>query len=105
MIEAMSTGTPVVGWRCGSVPEVIDEGITGFVVSSMDEATAAIDRVAGLSRLGVRAQFLERFTARRMAADYCDIYEKRLSSMAAAQKPYQESAIEQYGPTSTLLDK
>jgi glycosyltransferase involved in cell wall biosynthesis len=84
MIEAMSTGTPVVGWRCGSVPEVIDDGITGFVVSSMDEATAAIHRAAGLSRVSVRSRFLERFTARRMAADYCDIYEQLLSFRATA---------------------
>jgi glycosyltransferase involved in cell wall biosynthesis len=80
----MSTGTPVVGWRCGSVPEVIDDGITGFVVSSMDEATAAIHRAAGLSRVSVRSRFLERFTARRMAADYCDIYEQLLSFRATA---------------------
>jgi glycosyltransferase involved in cell wall biosynthesis len=79
MIEAMSTGTPVVGWRCGSVPEVIDDGITGVVVSSMDEAAVAINHVAGLSRARVRSRFLERFTARRMAADYQEVYEALLA--------------------------
>jgi glycosyltransferase involved in cell wall biosynthesis len=84
MIEAMSTGTPVVGWRCGSVPEVIDDGVTGFVVNSMESATAAIHRVSTLSRLGVRSRFLERFTAKRMAADYCNVYERLLSIGVAA---------------------
>ena len=84
MIEAMSTGTPVVGWRCGSVPEVIDDGVTGFVVSSMDEAAAATSRVAALNRTRVRSRFLERFTARRMAADYYDVYERLLNISAAS---------------------
>jgi glycosyltransferase involved in cell wall biosynthesis len=83
MIEAMSTGTPVVGWHCGSVPEVIDDGITGFVVHSIEQAAAAIRRVESLNRFRVRLRFLERFTAKRMAADYCQVYEGLLSSSVA----------------------
>ena len=79
MIEAMSTGTPVIAWGCGSVPEVIDEGVTGYIVSSVDEAVKAISKATGLSRARVRSRFLERFTASRMAFDYCDVYERLLN--------------------------
>jgi hypothetical protein len=63
---------------------VIDDGVTGFVVNSMENAAAAIRRVSSLSRLQVRSRFLERFTAKRMAADYCDVYERLLSIGAPA---------------------
>ena len=74
MIEAMACGTPVIAWSRGSVPEVIEEGISGFIVSSEAEAVAAIDRVRHLDRRRVRAAFNRRFTARRMARDYVDSY-------------------------------
>jgi glycosyltransferase involved in cell wall biosynthesis len=74
MIEALACGTPVVGWRNGSVPEVIDDGVTGFVVESVEEAARAVGRVAGLSRHTCRAVFEERFDAARMARDYLDVY-------------------------------
>ena len=54
MIEAMACGTPVIAWRSGSVPEVIEDGVTGFVVDSIDEAVQAVERVAGLSRHACR---------------------------------------------------
>ena len=75
IIEAMACGTPVVAFRCGSVPELIDNGITGFVVDSHDDALGAIARLAVVDRHAVRSQFEQRFTARRMAADYLRIYE------------------------------
>jgi glycosyltransferase involved in cell wall biosynthesis len=75
MIEAMACGTPVVAFRHGSVPEIIDEGVTGFVVDSEAEAVAALSRVGSLDRTKVRAQFEKRFSARRMAEDYVRIYE------------------------------
>ena len=68
MIEAMACGTPVIAFRRGSVPEVIDKGVSGFVVENEDEAVAAIKRIGELDRRRVRAAFEQRFTARRMAA-------------------------------------
>ena len=80
MIEAMACGTPVIAFRRGSVPEVIDEGVTGFIVDNEDEAVAAIERIGELDRQRVRARFEERFTARRMAEDYLRHYERLLQS-------------------------
>ena len=80
MIEAMACGTPVVAWRNGSVPEVIDDGVTGFVVDSVDDAVQAVGRVETLNRLACRQQFETRFDARRMASDYLDLYRRLASS-------------------------
>src|SRR5205085_6479965 len=74
MIEAMACATPVIAWRRGSVPEIIDEGVTGFVVDSEAEAVAAIGRLGELDRKKIRATFERRFSARRMAEDYLEIY-------------------------------
>jgi glycosyltransferase involved in cell wall biosynthesis len=75
MIEAMACGTPVVAFRCGSIPEVMANGESGFVVSSMDEAVEATKRAVALPRERVRAYFDRRFTAPRMAADYVAHFE------------------------------
>jgi hypothetical protein len=74
MIEALACGTPVIAWRRGSVPEVIDHGRTGFVVESIEEAVDAVDRVAHLSRWTCRRAFEERFDAVRMTREYLDVY-------------------------------
>lgn len=74
MIEAMACATPVVAFRCGSVPEVIDHGVSGFIVESEDEAVAAVQNLHALDRARVRAAFDARFTAERMAADYVQLY-------------------------------
>jgi len=74
MIEAMSCGTPVIAWRHGSVPEVVDHGVTGFIVDSIDAAVAAVPRAAGLDRTRVRSRFEERFSAARMTRDYLSVY-------------------------------
>jgi glycosyltransferase involved in cell wall biosynthesis len=74
MIEAMACGTPVLAFRCGSVPEVIDDGVSGVLVNSVQEAVGAIERVLQLDRRDVRATFERRFTAKRMAEDYVGIY-------------------------------
>ncbi|MBR1120703.1 glycosyltransferase family 4 protein [Bradyrhizobium lablabi] len=74
MIEAMACGTPVIAYRSGSVPEVIDEGISGYVVSGEDEAVEAVRRLAQLDRRRVRAQFENRFTSKRMAEKYLEHY-------------------------------
>jgi glycosyltransferase involved in cell wall biosynthesis len=75
MIEAMACGTPVIAYRSGSVPEVIDEGVTGFVVDDEAEAVQAIGRIGELDRRQVRAHFERRFTAKRMAKEYFRHYE------------------------------
>ena len=74
MIEAMACGTPVIAFRSGSVPEVVDHGITGFVVSDEEEAIQAIKRLGELDRRRIRAQFEKRFTSRRMAEEYLNHY-------------------------------
>nr|WP_294519856.1 glycosyltransferase family 4 protein [uncultured Rhodopila sp.] len=74
MIEAMACGTPVIAFNHGSVPEVIDNGVTGFIVNDIDEAVKALGRVDALDRARVRATFDRRFTSRRMAEDYVDLY-------------------------------
>jgi Glycosyltransferase len=68
MIEAMACGTPVIAFRSGSVPEVIDEGVTGFWVDDEEQAVQAVKRLGELDRRRVRERFEERFTAERMAA-------------------------------------
>ena len=88
MIEAMACGTPVIAFRSGSVPEVIDEGITGYVVSGEDEAVEAIGRIGELDRQRVRAHFEKRFTSRRMAENYIERYE----ALAAGRTPEAEGA-------------
>jgi glycosyltransferase involved in cell wall biosynthesis len=74
MIEAMACGTPVIAFRRGSVPEVVDPGVTGFIVTSIDEAVACVERARGLDRRECRRQFERRFCAARMAREYCSIY-------------------------------
>jgi glycosyltransferase involved in cell wall biosynthesis len=74
MIEAMSCGTPVIAFNRGSVPEVIEEGITGFIVETVLQAVEAFFRAHELSRTKIRRVFEQRFTAKRMAADYLEIY-------------------------------
>ena len=78
LIEAMACGTPVIAFRAGSVPEIVEDGITGFVVDP-DNALTAIDRVVSLDRRKVRERFEQRFTASRMAADYIRVYEQVLA--------------------------
>ena len=70
MIEAMACGTPIIAWRRGSVPEIIEDGVTGFIVENEDEAVDAIERIPDLDRSRVRAAFGRRFTARHMAESY-----------------------------------
>jgi glycosyltransferase involved in cell wall biosynthesis len=75
MIEAMACGTPVIAYNHGSVPEIIEHGVTGFIVGNEAEAVAALGQIHALDRGRIRARFEERFTARRMAQDYVDTYE------------------------------
>ena len=76
VIEAFACGTPVLAYRNGSVPEIVDDGITGFIVSNQDEAFAAADRFGELDRGRCRRVFEQRFAAKRMADDYLTIYRR-----------------------------
>jgi len=70
----MACGTPVIAFNRGSAPEVVDDGITGFIVEDVGGAIGAVDRLGHLSRERVRRRFEERFTVRRMAQDYLSVY-------------------------------
>jgi glycosyltransferase involved in cell wall biosynthesis len=91
MIEAMCCGTPVIAWRCGSTPEVIDPGVSGFIVESIDEAAEAAHRVGALPRQGVRQQFERRFSVERMAQDYSSIYESLARRATVLGMPPQQT--------------
>ena len=87
MIEAMACGTPVIAFRRGSVPEVLEDGLTGFIVSDVDEAVRAVSRVDRLDRLAIRRRFEQRFSAARMAHDYLELY------WSLAAKPAQRLRV------------
>jgi len=84
MIEAMACGTPVIAFNAGSVSEIIEDGVTGFVVNSNDQAVEAFCRLGELDRARIRSTFERRFTVERMAADYVAIY-RELAAGAAPQ--------------------
>ena len=86
MIEAMACGTPVIAYRAGAVPEVIDEGVTGYVVENLEEAVRAVEQAAGLSRKRCRERFEERFSAARMTRDYLEIYRRLQEAGEAGEK-------------------
>ena len=76
MIEAMACGTPTIAIENGSVPEVLEDGVTGFIVHDEEEAVQAVRQIGGLDRNRIRAEFDRRFTARRMAQNYVNLYER-----------------------------
>jgi glycosyltransferase involved in cell wall biosynthesis len=84
MIEAMACGTPVIAYRRGSVPEILEDGVTGFLVNSIEDAAAAVQRVESLDRRTCRRVFEERFTARRMCLDYLKVYNRVIQKMPEA---------------------
>jgi len=85
MIEAMACGTPTIAFRHGSVPEIVDEGVTGFVVDNVEEAVKAVARVQSFNRARCRGTFERRFTSWRMAKDYLSIYEALVENSPLAQ--------------------
>lgn len=85
MIEAMACGTPVMAFRNGSVPEVIDDGVTGCIVTSTDEAIRLMGYITSLDRARVRRRFEQRFTATRMAHDYVTAYRRQLGHSISSQ--------------------
>jgi glycosyltransferase involved in cell wall biosynthesis len=97
MIEAMACGTPVIAFNRGSVPEVIDEEVTGFIVEDEKGAIGAVDRLPQLSRDKIRKRFEQRFTARRMAQDYLAVYR----SMMDGAKPHLKLVVD-HSPSLSL---
>jgi glycosyltransferase involved in cell wall biosynthesis len=79
MIEAMACATPVIAYRNGSVPEVIDDGVTGFIVDDEEGAVAAVAKLCSLDRAQIRHTFERRFTAKRMAEDYVRAYQRLIA--------------------------
>ncbi|MBS1803389.1 MAG: glycosyltransferase family 4 protein [Acidobacteria bacterium] len=86
MIEAMSCGTPVIAFRGGSVAEIIDDGITGFIVESVEEAVEAWKKIPSLDRKSVHQRFLERFTSQKMGEKYIEAYELGISEKTRAAR-------------------
>jgi glycosyltransferase involved in cell wall biosynthesis len=106
LIEAMACGTPVLAFRAGSVEEVIDKGVTGFVVDNIDQAIAALPQTISLDRRKVRRQFEKRFPARRMASDYIRVYRNLLKADARVERivspaPSASVRVKSNGPDLT----
>jgi len=92
MIESMACGTPTVAFRAGSIPEVIDEGTTGFVVDDVASAVQALQKVSSLSRRRCRQVFEKRFTSERMVNDYLSVY-NQLQAGSLVERAQRESAF------------
>jgi glycosyltransferase involved in cell wall biosynthesis len=86
MIEAMSCGTPVIAWDNGAVREIVEDGVTGFIVTSIAQAVRALREVARFDRRRVRQRFEARFTAERMAQDYLRLYRRLADARPAAPR-------------------
>jgi glycosyltransferase involved in cell wall biosynthesis len=95
MIEAMACGTPVIAWPHGSVPEIMEEGVSGFVVDEIEKAARAVERLASFDRRQCREVFERRFTAGRMAEDYVKIYKRLLVKSAVAEFRVAENFLGQ----------
>ncbi|MGH9663469.1 MAG: glycosyltransferase family 4 protein, partial [Bryobacteraceae bacterium] len=89
--EAMACGTPVIAWRSGSVPEIVDDGVTGYIVDDIDGAVQAVSRIASLDRRLCRKVFEQRFSASRMARDYVSVYREIISQR---YEPAQAGTVE-----------
>jgi glycosyltransferase involved in cell wall biosynthesis len=93
MIEAMACGCPVIAFRRGSVPEVIEDGVTGFIVDDIAGAIEACAKLHLLDRARVRARFEERFTSKRMAQDYVGVYEKLIAGQTVIPSRRSEELL------------
>jgi glycosyltransferase involved in cell wall biosynthesis len=101
MIEAMACGTPTIAFRCGSVPEIIDPGVTGFIVENIESAVKALEQVPGFDRMRCREIFEARFSAQRMATDYLRIYESCVGAKRRA-RPTIARPKERASPTPSI---
>lgn len=100
MIEAMACGTPVIAYRSGSVPEVVDDSVTGFIVDCEEEAVSAVSEVARLDRRNVRARFEQRFSAHRMAREYESQYRKLIAAVGADRDSATVGNVKGFGKMS-----
>jgi glycosyltransferase involved in cell wall biosynthesis len=104
MIEAMACGTPVIAWHHGSTPEIVEDGITGVLVGSIDQAVSALDRLDTFDHARIRSRFELRFSVERMARDYISIY-RRLTGPtdrpAAQLVRVEEAEFRAYRPRAT----
>jgi glycosyltransferase involved in cell wall biosynthesis len=82
MIESMACGTPVIAFARGSVPEIVEDGVTGFIVHDIEQAVRAVGRLPELDRRQVRRRFEQRFSVARMASDYLEIYRQLVRTSA-----------------------
>jgi glycosyltransferase involved in cell wall biosynthesis len=106
MIEAMACGTPVLAFRHGSVSEIIDQGVTGAIVDTMDEAVRMLPRVIALDRRAVRRRFEQRFSSARMAQDYVAVYRSLFKQSSVSERettmplprPLLENKLNGHGP-------
>jgi glycosyltransferase involved in cell wall biosynthesis len=88
VIEAMATGTPVIAFRRGSMPEIVNDGTSGFLVDTVDEAIDAVERLVGVNRASVRQWAKEHFSAERMVDDYLELYQRILRQPNRPRGPY-----------------
>lgn len=103
MIEAMACGTPVIAFRRGSVPEILEEGRSGFIVDTIGQAAAAVERIASLDRAKVRAAFERRFTVERMTRDYLNIYRELTQTAALPGSPHRADHAPKLAPETPAL--
>jgi glycosyltransferase involved in cell wall biosynthesis len=101
LIEAMACGTPVIAWRRGAVEEIVDDGVTGFIVANEDDAVAAISGLAKIDRQAVRRTFEQRFTARTMAHNYLELYRRTLK--IGRQNRMAEIAHNRHRPSGPIV--
>jgi len=99
MIESLACGTPVIAWRCGSVPELIDDGVTGRIVNNMTQAIEAARGIRSIDRLACRQAFERRFTSRQMAERYLAVYAALGDARAAERNPHRDP--DEPGPGSS----
>ena len=102
MIEAMSAGTPVIAWRNGSVPEIMRDGASGYIVDSIEDAVAAVRKIMALPRSEVRRYFESRFTAAHMAHAYVDAYETMIAR-AKRDRPARPQFVAAPNPAIALV--
>src|SRR6185369_12425434 len=102
VVEALACGTPVIAYRRGSMPELIDDGVTGFLVDSFDEAVAAIARIGEIDRAACRRTAEARFGVDRMAGRYLDLY-RRLLDARRPEDGVPETGRPLHPPVDTVL--